>query len=133
MRDVANEVGLRVLAIKCERVIYMSYPIYALSVVSEILSFFSLPFAVMQPIAITILVCNMTLIVISLTVIHSCYAKICMPGDEKQEEKESRFKFVNAFRKHEDEKRREYAEYKLDKFKKKQEKLKEKNEKSRKK
>jgi DNA-binding response OmpR family regulator len=54
-------------------------------------------------------------------------------SDEKQEEKESRFKFVNAFRKHEDEKRREYAEYKLDKFKKKQEKLKEKNEKSRKK
>lgn len=130
MRDVANEVGLRVIAIKCERVIYMTYPIYALSVISEILSFFSLPFTVMQYIAVVILVCNMALIIISLTVIYSCYMRICMPEDEDMPEKESKFKLVNAFRRHEEEKRREYAEYKLDKLKKKQQK--DKNEKSRK-
>ncbi len=133
MRDVANEVGLRVIAIKCERVIYMTYPIYALSVVSEILSFFPLPFTVMQYIAVVILVCNMALIIISLIVIYNCYMRICMPEDEDMPEKESKFKFVNAFRRHEEEKRREYADYKLEKFKKNQEKQKEKNEKSRKK
>ena len=133
MRDVANEVGLRVIAIKCERVIYMTYPIYALPVVSEILSFFPLPFTVMQYIAVVILVCNMALIIISLIVIYNCYMRICMPEDEDMPEKESKFKFVNAFRRHEEEKRREYADYKLEKFKKNQEKQKEKNEKSRKK
>ena len=133
MRDVANEVGLRVIAIKCERVIYMTYPIYALSIVSEILSFCPLPFTVMQYIAVVILVCNMALIVISLTVIYNCYMRICMPEDEDMPEKESRFKFVNAFRRHEEEKRKEYSDYRLEKFKKKQEKQKEKNEKSRKK
>ena len=130
MRDVANEVGLRVIAIKCERVIYMTCPIYALSVISEILSFFPLPFTVMQYIAVTILVCNMALIIISLIVIYNCYMRICMPEDENMPERESKFKLVNAFRRHEEEKRREYAEYKLDKLKKKQQK--DKNEKSRK-
>ena len=56
--------------------------------------------------------------------------RICMPEDEDMPEKESKFKLVNAFRRHEEEKRREYAEYKLDKLKKKQQK--DKNEKSRK-
>lgn len=129
MRDVANEVGLRVIAIKCERVIYMSYPIYALSVISELLSFFDLPFTVMQYIAVVILVCNMALIIISLMVIYNCYMRICMPEDEDMPERESKFGFVNAFRRHEDEKRREYAEYKLEKMKKKQQKQKEKDEK----
>lgn len=129
MRDVANEVGLRVIAIKCERVIYMSYPIYALSVISEVLSFFRLPFTVMQYISVMILVCNMALIVISLIVIYNCYMRICMPEDEDMPEKESKFGFVNALRRHEAEKQQEYAEYKLEKLKKKQQKLKEKNEK----
>jgi hypothetical protein len=75
----------------------------------------------------------MALIVISLIVIYNCYMRICMPEDEDMPEKESRFKFVNAFRRHEEEKRKEYADYKLEKFKKKQQKQKEKNEKSRKK
>ena len=133
MRDVANEVNLRVIAIKCERVVYMTYPIYALSIASEVLSFFTLPFTVMQPIAVVILVCNVVLIIISLMVIYNCYMRICMPEDEDMPEKESRFAFVNKFRRHEDEKRKEYANYKLEKSKKKQEKLKEKNERSRKK
>ena len=56
-----------------------------------------------------------------------------MPEDENMPEKESKFKFVNAFRRHEEEKRKEYADYKLEKFKKKQEKQKGKNGKTRKK
>lgn len=127
MRDVANEVGLRVIAIKCERVIYMTIPVYSLSVISEILSFFNIPFTVMQYISVTILVCNMALIIISLIVIYNCYMRICMPEDNAMEEKKSKSKLVNAFREHEEKKRQEYADYKLEKFKKKQEKLKEKN------
>jgi hypothetical protein len=43
-----------------------------------------------------------------------------MPEDKKEYvPRPSRFGFVNRFRAHEDEKRREYAEYKLEKKKKK--------------
>ena len=38
--------------------------------------------------------------------------------------KPSRFEFVNKFRRHEEEKQREYAEYKMGKFEQKMEKLK---------
>ena len=48
--------------------------------------------------------------------------RICMPEDKEMEEKESKFGFVNSFRRHEEEKQREYAEYRLEKMKKKMEK-----------
>ena len=48
-----------------------------------------------------------------------------MPADNKpKEEKKSRFGFVNAFREHEEQKKREYFEYKLEKAKMKAEKKK---------
>jgi hypothetical protein len=43
-----------------------------------------------------------------------------MPGDEDVGERKSRFEFVNSFRRHEEEKQREYQEYKLEQIKKKQ-------------
>ena len=67
-----------------------------------------------------ILISTLILIAINLSSIHTCYVRICMPGDEKPKapkEKKSRFGFVNAFRHHEEEKRREYYEYKLEKLK----------------
>ena len=77
------------------------------------------------------LVLNMTLTVLILIRIYDCYAKICMPEDKHPEEapKESRFEFVNKFRRHEENKRQEYADYKLDKFKKKMKKRKNKEKK----
>ena len=47
--------------------------------------------------------------------------KICMPEDKDNEveDKPSRFGFVNKYHEHTAEKQREYAEYKLEKLKKK--------------
>ena len=54
--------------------------------------------------------------------------KICMPEDVDNDvpDKPSRFEFVNKHREHTLQKQREYAEYKLEKFKKKNSKKKKK-------
>ncbi len=121
MSEVANEVKLRVLAIKCERVFYMTIPIYAVSALLEAISISGiLDFKIITAIGIIALICNLALTILALICIYSCYMRICMPGDDEKMDKpkNSRFAFVNAFRKHEEEKQREYAEYKLDKMKK---------------
>lgn len=126
MRDVANEVKLRTLGIKCERVSYMTFPIYALSIVLEILGIFGIFGAqVLTILGVITLVCNLALIIMTLICIYSCYMRICMPGETMDtQEKKSRFGFVNALRRHEEEKQREYAEYRLEKYKRTQEKKK---------
>ena len=52
---------------------------------------------------------------LNLVQIYGAHMRIYLP--ENEVEKESRFGFVNAFRRHEEEKSREYAEYKLEKMK----------------
>ncbi len=68
-------------------------------------------------IAFVILLASFIVTAITLTVIYSAYANICMPGDENRTtETPSKFGFVNKFREYENEKRREYAEYRLSKL-----------------
>ena len=120
MSEVANEVKLRVLAIKCERVLYMTIPIYAMSMLLEAFSILELmEYKIVTVISILTLICNIALTILALICIYSCYMKICMPSQDAKADKPktSRFAFVNAFRKHEEEKQREYAEYKLEKMK----------------
>ena len=126
MRDVANEVGLRTLSIKCERVFYMTVTIYSISIILEALALSGLlTFSILTAVGVITLVCNVALTILALVCIYSCYMRICMPGQDKEKpEKESRFGFVNAFRRHEEKKRQEYADYKLEKYKKAQEKKK---------
>ncbi len=59
------------------------------------------------------------LVLYSLTVIYSAYKWICMPEDVDNDavEKPSRFGIINSFRARQEEKNREYAEYKLEKMK----------------
>ncbi len=59
------------------------------------------------------------LVLYSTTVIYSAYRWICMPEDvdNEVEDKPSRFGIVNTFRARQQEKSREYAEYKLEKAK----------------
>ena len=59
------------------------------------------------------------LVLYSLTVIYSAYKWICMPEDVDNDtaEKPSRFGIINSFRAHQEQKSREYAEYKLEKMK----------------
>ena len=63
-------------------------------------------------------------IIYNLVTVYSAYMHICMPEDvdNTPKDKPSRFGIVNSFRRHEEEKQREYAEYKIDKMKKKAEK-----------
>ena len=67
----------------------------------------------------------MTIVEMNLILIYNCYMQICMPEDLlPKESKKSKLEFINKFAEHEEEKRREYAEYKLEKMKKRAEKLK---------
>jgi hypothetical protein len=68
-------------------------------------------------IGVCVLLAFMITVIFNLTVIYGAYANICMPGDLAKKEKASRFKFVESFKRHEDEKRREYLEYKIEKRK----------------
>ena len=59
-----------------------------------------------------------TLTIINLTVIYTCYMKICMPGDEDvMKDKPSRFAFVNEYRARKAEREREEAEQRLRRLK----------------
>jgi len=123
IRDVAKEVGISSLAEKGNRAGFVAIAVYSLTLLLEstaLASFLPNKFLAISYVFITL--ATLTLIVFNLTCIYSAYMKICMPEDEEMEEKKSKFGFVNAFRKHEEEKSREYAEYKLEKIRKKQEK-----------
>ena len=53
--------------------------------------------------------------------------RICLPDEVAEEcEKKSRFGFVNAMREHQEMRNKEYAEYRLEKLRKRAEKIKEK-------
>ena len=122
IRDVAREVGLKSLAEKSARGVYVSLFVYLFSVLLEstLLASF-VPAQVLAFLYVLTTLATLTLIIFNLTCIYSAYMRICMPDDKEMEEKESKLGFVNAFRRHEEEKSREYAEYKLEKMKKKQE------------
>lgn len=117
MRDVAKEVRLLDLSEKCERLSYITAPIYSANILLEIFGLFDLKETqALYTLTAFAIVITLALVALTLIRIYSCYMRICMPSDT-MEEKKSRFSFVNAFRKHEEEKQREYAEYKLQKFK----------------
>lgn len=118
MRDVAEEVGLPIIANRCVRNFYITGIVYVLNVFLEIAGLVS----ILGPQILAYLyfgatIATMVTIILNLISIYSCHMRICMPGDDVDTEKESRFGFVNEMRRHREEKEREYAEYKLEKFK----------------
>ncbi len=117
IREVADEVGLREIAIKARLRSYMSVGVYALNIFLEsaLLAKFIAPKVLVTLYAFTI-VATLAVIVMNLCSIYSCYMRICMPEDYEMEEKPSKFGFVNEFRRREEEKSREFAEYKLKKM-----------------
>lgn len=123
IEDVAKEVDvaetLRHVKI-AKPVTYVIFPICA------ILEFPAVSYIIPTglPIAITATVSIIGaffIIIYNLITVYSAYMRICMPEDVNNDapDKPSRFEFVNKFRKHEEERSREYAEYKLQKMKKK--------------
>jgi len=127
MAKVSREVKLMPLCYRCEQVSYLTIPIFGVYFILQILGIFNLPFAkVLSVIAVIDIVCSLVLVAMVLYCIFCCYSKICMPSEKRVEytEKESRIGFVNAFRRHEEEKQKEYAEYRLEKMRRKLEKKK---------
>ena len=121
MREVASEVGLSELSKKCTWRAYATIAIYAASIFLESASLAE--FIDSRVLAVSYVLCVVAALVITvldLSAIYSCYMRICMPGEEDVGEKKSRFEFVNSFRRHEEEKQREYREYRLEQLKKKQ-------------
>lgn len=123
MKSVSDEVGLKALTVKCNYLSYVTVIVYSFYIfletasLSAILSAQSLTY-----IGASCIIALLALIVMNLTAIFGCYSKICMPNDNKlsgYKEKKSRFGFINRFKAHEEERRREYAEYKIEKYKKK--------------
>ncbi len=124
IRDIASEIKLYVLEEKCKRAFILTCPIYSISIILETLGM--IPFfnaKIMIYISILLVAAMIALQVLTLSVIYTAYMRICMPGEEENEsvKKPSRFSFVNEFRKHTEERQREYAEYKINKAKKKSE------------
>ncbi len=129
MREVADEVGIGSLAKKCNKLTYATIVIYLFNIAmetEELGSFIDIKILVYA--AVLSIVLTLSLIIANLSAIFNCYAQICMPEDNTPDytEPKSRFAFVNEFRAHQEERQKEYAEYRLNKFKEKLEKTKQK-------
>jgi len=125
--DVANEVGIKALEKRASHSVIANAIIYALCFVFEIPPIATITSAPMAIIGLVLLLSLFVIVIVNLVTIYTAYMRICMPEDEnEEEEKPSRFAFVNKYREHRMQKEREYAEYKLEKAKKKAEKKKKK-------
>ena len=117
MREVSKEVRLNVHADRCHRMIFGCFLIYLVNVALETPALVSwLDIKVLSIITVLIILSKLILTILILYALSYCYAHIVMPGsNSSDEQKESRFAFINAHRRHVEEKQREYAEYKLKK------------------
>lgn len=118
IRDVAAEVGLKLLSRKAGYYSYVSLIAFTLAAIFDLplLTFIS-PKA-LAVISLLILLFIFVTVIIDLSIIYKAYMRICMPSDLNSgtEEKRSKFEFVNKFREYEKGKQKEYAEYKLSKM-----------------
>ena len=122
MRDVAKEVGLGRLSKKCDIWAKITFVIYALNIaiIPDVASLAenATVYRIVYTLYVVLSIFTLFVIAMNLTCIYACYSSICMPSENRrthEPEEKSRFGFVNRFRAHEDEKRREYAEYKMKK------------------
>ncbi len=119
MRDICREVELSNLSVRCNRAIFVTFAVYSLNIIwqtSDLFGNFNVQLVLI--VGILIILATLLLVSVNLISIYGCYMNICMPNEQKKskENEKSRFGFVNRFREHEEEKQREYAEYRLNKF-----------------
>ena len=130
IEKLADEVGLAELSKKAHVQIYASMLVYA------VMAILSVPIknsneTVTLALAIASVITMLAVFIVvgtSLVTIYRAYMKICMPDDVDNDTADtpSRFEFINKHREHTEAKQREYAEYRLEKFKKKNSKKKKK-------
>ncbi len=117
IKELSDEVELPELSRRAVRNISFAFPVYSLNIIleaGELANF--IPETVLRLLYLVCILLTMTVIVLNLLLIYGTHMRVYIPGEEKTEEK-SKFGFVNSFRAHEEEKQREYAEYRLTKLK----------------
>ncbi len=121
IENVADEVNLPTLASRARYSMPFTLVIYGISALLEIPYLERIiPVEVLAALSVFTLIAVLVIVVINLVTIYSSYMKICMPDEiDNDVDKPSRFEFVNKYRERSEKKQREYAEYKLEKLKKK--------------
>ncbi len=118
IEKLAAEVDLPLLKSKAKRQKILTLTVFPLTAFFELPILGSiLPLKALAIIAVVLLISAFAVSILTLFVIYSAYMHICMPSDLVYKEKTSKLGFVNRFREHEEQKRREYADYKIEKFK----------------
>ena len=115
---VAREVDIENLPEKASRLTIVTIVTYAMWIILEApLSF--IDNYVLAVLSLITILATLGLLIINLTVIYTCYMKICMPGDEGvKEDKPSRFAFVNEYRARKAERDEELAKERAERMKK---------------
>ena len=94
---VSKEVDIPELSKRAYRMIIISAVTYALWIFLE--APFSVNSYILSILSVITIIATIALIFINLSVIYTCYMRICMPGDEDiTKQKPSRFAFVNEYR-----------------------------------
>lgn len=122
IEEVSVEVGLTELAKRARISMPITLLIYAASAVLEVPLFEVTEGVKILAVASAVtLLATLAIVTVNLVTIYRAYMKICMPDDKDNDtaEKPSKFEFINKHREHTLERQREYAEYKLEKYKKK--------------
>ena len=133
--DVAKEVDIRKTAKGAKVCAILCYPVLIIGATERIAYLIFGDLLALVIIRIISLFFLLALLVATLITVYSAYMNICMPGEENKEyvEKPSKFEFINRFRRRQEEKNREYAEYRLGQMKKRVDRYKEKKNKKSKK
>ncbi|MBR7116256.1 MAG: hypothetical protein IKC87_00920 [Clostridia bacterium] len=109
---IATELDVEGLPMKCKTMTVSSMLVYLLLLLlsTPMLTNLLLP-AVNAVLYLVALIGNIVILISNLTIIYTCYMRICMPEDLKEkEEKPSRFEFINEFRRRRKEREAERAE-----------------------
>lgn len=119
IESVAKEVEVENLPAKASRLAIATVVIYTLWIVLEApLSFIN--DYVLAVLSLLTILATIALLIINLTVIYSCYMRICMPGNEDiTKDKPSRFAFVNEYRRRKRERDAELTKERDERIKKK--------------
>ncbi len=122
IQDVAIEVDLEKVPKRSRYLMYASLAVYAIYLILTMPAVsYLLPEQVAAVLYVITIFAQFALIILNLYTIFTCYARIGMPGEDKNRgQKPSRFGFVNEYRKHKAEKEQEYADYKLERYRQKQ-------------
>lgn len=110
IETVAKEVELDDVAVKAKKLLIITSVTYSAWIILEAPISFINDY-VLGVLSLLTILATIALLILNLSVIYTCYMRICMPGNEQiGEEKPSKFAFVNEYRARKAEREKEAAE-----------------------